>query len=112
MKWGKLTPTDMLGTPNVGKAMELWQWVGIGYTAMNIGYTASENTVYDRLVVVTKGRGERLWTPKKKGGGAWHLGGAIYNVLNMRHKGRWHAFGGELAQIGTGVCLQQLMQQT
>ena len=27
---------------------------------------------------------------KKKG--TWHLGSAIHNVLNMRHKGRWHAF--------------------
>ena len=46
---------------------------------------------------------------KKK---AWHLGSAVHNVLNMRHKGRWHAFNNEHAQIGIGVRLQQLPQQT
>ena len=44
--------------------------------------------------------------------GAWHLGSAVNNVLNMRHKSRWHAFGSEHAQIGTVVRLQQLPQQT
>ena len=48
---------------------------------MNIGYTAPKNTVYDRLDVGRKGRGE-----VKKG--AWHLDSAIHNVLNMCHKGR------------------------
>ena len=43
--------------------------------------------------------------------GAWHLGSVVHNVLNTRHKGRWHAFGGELALIGTGPCLQQVIQQ-
>ena len=44
--------------------------------------------------------------------GAWHLGSVVHNVLNMRHKGWWVAFGSEHAQIGTGVRLQQLSQQT
>ena len=34
---------------------------------MNIGYTAPKNAVYNRLVDVTKGRGERQWTPNKRG---------------------------------------------
>ena len=52
--------------------------------------------MYNRLVVVRKGREE-----VKKG--AWHLGSAIHNVLNMRHKGRWHVFCNEHAQISTWV---------
>ena len=44
--------------------------------------------------------------------GAWHLGSTVHNVLNMHHKGWWHAFGSEHAQISTGVRLQQLPQQT
>ena len=43
---------------------------------------------------------------------ALHIGSAIHNVLNMRHKGLRHAFSGELAQISTGVRLQQSVQQT
>ena len=56
---------------------------------MNIGYTAAKNAVYDTLVVVRKWRGE-----VKKG--AWHLGSAM---SHMCHKGWWHAFGSELAQM-------------
>ena len=70
---------------------------------MNIGYTAPKNAVHDGLVVVTVGRGERQWRPKKKR--AWHLWRAVHNVLNVRHKGRSHAFNSELALIGTGVRL-------
>ena len=32
--------------------------------------------------------------------------------MNMHHKGQWHAFGSEHAEIGIGVRLQQLPQQT
>ena len=67
----------------------------------NFGYTAPKNTVYNTLVVVKMGREE---VPK----GAWHLGSVVHNVLNMRHKGPWHAFGSEHAQISSGVRLQQL----
>ena len=41
--------------------------------------------------------------------GPWHLGSAVHNALNMCHKG--HAFSGELAKVGIGVRLQQLVQQ-
>ena len=70
-----------------------------------MGYTAPKNALYKRLMVVKRGGGEMQK-------GAWHLGSIVHNVLNMRHKGRWHAFGSEHAQISLGVCLQQLPQQT
>ena len=65
---------------------------------MNIGYTTPKNTVYNRLVVVRRGREEA-----KKG--AWHLGSVVHNVLNMHHKGRWHVFNCEHAQsVLRSVC--------
>ena len=71
----------------------------------NIRYTAPKKALYNKLVVVKKGREEvKKW--------AWHLGSVVHNVLNMCHKGRWHAFGSEHAQISTRVRLQQLLQQT
>ena len=78
---------------------------GVEGEPKNIGYTAPKNAMYNRLVVVRKGREE-----VRKG--AWHPESVVHNVLNMCHKGRWHWFGGELAQIGTGVRLQRLLQQT
>ena len=36
---------------------------GVEGEPMNIGYTAPQNVVYDRLVVVAEGRGERQWKP-------------------------------------------------
>ena len=69
---------------------------------MNIGYTALNNAL---LVVVTQGRGERQWKPKK---GAWHLGSTLHNVLNMRQKSWWHALSSELAQMGTGARMRLL----
>ena len=72
---------------------------------INIGYTAPKNALHNRLVVVKKG------TEEVKNG-AWHLGSVVHNVLGMHHKGRWHAFGSEHAQISIGVHLQQLPQQT
>ena len=32
--------------------------------------------------------------------GSWHPVRDVHNVLNMRHKGRWHAFGSEHAFSG------------
>ena len=78
---------------------------GVEGEPMNIGYTTPKNVVYSRLAIVRKGRCE-----VKKG--AWKKRSAIHNVLHMRHESRWHAFGTELAQIGTGICLQPLLRQT
>ena len=77
---------------------------------MNVGSTAPKNALYNMLVLVTLGRGERRWScPPKK---VLHLGSVVHNVLNMRHKGWWHAFGSEVAQISTRIRLQQLVPQT
>ena len=61
--------------------------------------------MYKNLVVVKRGREEVK-------NGALHLGSVVHNVLNMRHKGQWHALGSEHAQIKTGVCMQQVPLQT
>ena len=63
-----------------------------------MGQTAPKNTVQNRFVAVRKTR-EQV----KKG--AWHLQGIVHNILNMRHKARWHALGSEHAQISTRVRL-------
>ena len=65
---------------------------GVEGEPIKIGYTTPKNTVSKRLVVVKRG------TEEVKEG-AWHLGSTAHNVLKMRHKGRWHAFGSEHAQI-------------
>ena len=67
-----------------------------------------------RLICLTLGcnAGKREEAMETQNKWAWHLESVVHNVLNVRHKGRWHAFNGELGQIGTRVRLQRLLQQT